>query len=157
MWLWGTRTTRVKTLPLTRELMWLRDTQQCLQHTDRKLTGSETHWLSPFSWSPEFSVPRQGNSVSVWSNPEREGSFGLAEPKIGTYFLAGIDSDGKEFACNAADLGSMLGSGKSPGEGHGNPLQYSCLENPMDRGAWWATVQGVTKGQTWLSDFHFCY
>ena len=77
-----------------------------------------------------------------------EGSFGLAEPKIGTYFLAGIDSDGKEFACNAADLGSMLGSGKSPGEGHGNPLQYSCLENPMDRGAWWATVQGVTKGQT---------
>ena len=157
MWLWGTRTTWVKTLPLARELMWLRDPRQRLQHTDWKLTRSETHWLSLFSWSPEFSVPRQGNSVSVWSNPEREGSFGLAEPKIGTYFLPGIDLDGKEFACNAADLGSMPGSGKSPGEGHGNPLQYSCLENPMDRGAWWATVQGVTKGQTWPSDSHFRY
>ena len=52
---------------------------------------------------------------------------------------------GKESACNAGDLGSIPGSGRSLGEGHGNPLQYSCLENPMDRGAWWATVHGVTK------------
>ena len=44
----------------------------------------------------------------------------------------------------------MPGSGRSPGGGHGNPLQYSCLENPIDRGAWWATVQGVAKGQTSL-------
>ena len=43
------------------------------------------------------------------------------------------------------DAGSIPGPGKSPGGGHGNPLQYSCLENPMDRGAWWATVHGVTK------------
>ena len=42
--------------------------------------------------------------------------------------------------------------GRSPGEGNGNPLQYSCLKNPMDRGAWWATVHGVTKSQAWLSD-----
>ena len=48
------------------------------------------------------------------------------------------------------DLGSIPGLERSPGEGHGNPLQYSCLENPMDRGAWWATVQGVTESQTWL-------
>ena len=47
------------------------------------------------------------------------------------------------------------GSGRSPGEWNGNPLQYSCLENSMNRGAWWATVQGVTKSQTPLSDFHF--
>ena len=46
------------------------------------------------------------------------------------------------------DTGSILGSGRSPGEGHGNPLQYSCLENPMDRGAWRATVHRVTKSQT---------
>ena len=46
------------------------------------------------------------------------------------------------------DVGLVPGSGRSPGEGNGNPLQYSCLENPMDRGAWWATVHGVTKGQT---------
>ena len=56
-------------------------------------------------------------------------------------------SDGKESACNAGDPDSMPGSGRSPGEGNGNPLQYSCLENPMDRGAWWATVHGVTKGR----------
>ena len=49
-------------------------------------------------------------------------------------------SDGKESACNMGDLGSILGLGKSPGEENGNPLQYSCLRNPMDRGAWWATV-----------------
>ena len=50
---------------------------------------------------------------------------------------------------------SIPGLGRSPGEGNGNPLQYSCLENPMDRGAWWATVHGVAKSWTWLSDFTF--
>ena len=53
------------------------------------------------------------------------------------------------------DQGSIPGSGKSPGEGNGNPLQYSCLENPMDGEAWWATVHGVTKSRTQLSDFTF--
>ena len=56
-------------------------------------------------------------------------------------------------ASNAGDLGLIPGSGRSPGEGNGNPLQYSCLENPMDRGAWRATVHGVTKSQIRLSDF----
>ena len=54
-------------------------------------------------------------------------------------------SVGKESACNAGDLGSILGSGRSPGKGNGNPLQYSCLENSMDRRAWQATVHGVTR------------
>ena len=54
-------------------------------------------------------------------------------------------SVGKESACNAGDLGSIPGLGRSPGEGNGNPLQYSCLENPMDRGAWRATVHGVAR------------
>ena len=54
-------------------------------------------------------------------------------------------------ACSAGDLGSMPGSGKSPGEGNVTPLQYSCLENSMDRGAWQATVHGVAKSQTQLS------
>ena len=66
-------------------------------------------------------------------------------------------SEFKESACNAGDLGSIPGSGRSPGEGNGNPLQYSCLENPMDRGAWWATVHGVTKSRTLLSDFTFTF
>ena len=58
----------------------------------------------------------------------------------------------KKSACNAGDPGSIPGLGRSPGEGNGNPLQYSCLENPMDRGAWRATVHGVTKSWTQLSD-----
>ena len=62
-------------------------------------------------------------------------------------------SEVKASACNAGDLGLIPGLGRSPGEGNGNPLQYSCLENPMDRGAWWATVYGVAKSQTRLSDF----
>ena len=56
--------------------------------------------------------------------------------------------DGKESACNAGNLGLIPGLGRSPGGGHGYPLQYSCLEKPMDRRAWLATVHGVTKSQT---------
>ena len=61
-------------------------------------------------------------------------------------------SDSKETACNARDLGSIPGLGRSPGEGNSKPLQYYCLENSMDRGAWWATVLGVPKSQTRLKD-----
>ena len=58
-------------------------------------------------------------------------------------------------ACNVGDPGSIPGLGRSSGEGNGSPLQYSCLENPMDGGAWWATVHGVAKSQMRLSDFTF--
>ena len=61
-------------------------------------------------------------------------------------------SASKESACNVGDLGSIPGLGRFPGEGHGSPLQHSFLENSIDRGVWWATVYGVTKGQTQLSD-----
>ena len=61
-------------------------------------------------------------------------------------------SEDRASACNAGDQGSIPGLGRSPGEGHGYPLQYSGLENPMDRGAWGATVHGVAKSQTRLSD-----
>ena len=64
-------------------------------------------------------------------------------------------SEVKASACNAGDLGSIPGLGRSPGEENGNPLQYSCLENPMDRGALWATVHRVVKSRTRLSDFTF--
>ena len=64
-------------------------------------------------------------------------------------------SDGKVSVYNAGDPGSIPGSGRSPGEGNGNPLQYYCLENPMVRGAWQATVHGVAKSQTRLSNSTF--
>ena len=65
-------------------------------------------------------------------------------------FMLGLPrgSDSKESACNAGNPGLIPGSGRSLGEGNGNLLQYSCLENSMDRGDWWATVHGVAKSQT---------
>ena len=65
-----------------------------------------------------------------------------------------MDLNGKESACHAGDPGSIAGLGRSPGEGNGNPPQYSCLEKPMDRGAWLATVNAVAKSQTQLSNIH---
>ena len=78
---------------------------------------------------------------------------------LDNYPLSGLpgDSDGKASAYNAGDLGSIPGSGGSPREGNGTPLQYSCLENPIDRGAWWAIVHGVAKSRTRLSDFTFFF
>ena len=68
-----------------------------------------------------------------------------------------IGSEDKASACNMGDPDSIPGLGRSPGEGNDNPLQYSCLENPMDRGAWWATIYGVTKSRTRLNDFTFTF
>ena len=59
---------------------------------------------------------------------------------------------GEESVCNEGDPGSIPGLGRYPGEGNGNPLQYPCLESPMDRGGWWAIVYGVAKSWTQLSD-----
>ena len=70
----------------------------------------------------------------------------MREEKKNFFYTGG--SDGKASACNEGDPGSIPGSRRSPGEGNGNPLQYSCLENSMDGGAWQATVHGVAKSQT---------
>ena len=89
---------------------------------------------------------------------------GSASPHLlglGFFFLALLGfpsgSDGKESTCNAGDLGSVPELGRYPGEGNGNPLQYSCLENSMDGGAWWAAVHGVAKSWTRLSNFTFTF
>ena len=73
--------------------------------------------------------------------------FSLLSCKSSLYILRENpnSSVGKETTCSAGDLGSIPGSGRSPGKGNGNTLQYSCLENPMDRGAWQATVHGVSR------------
>ena len=100
--------------------------------------------LKTFSLWSQVSVP----SMKLMGNPF------LIEALIlfgGSY---GCSSDGKESVWNAGHPGSILGSGMSPAEGRGNPLQCSCLENPMDRGAWGAMVHGVAKRQTRLSDGH---
>ena len=91
------------------------------------------------------------------ASPEWTQFVGVALERVSALFqeegflLLPNGSSGKESACNAGDTGdagSIPGSGRSPGEEHGNPFQYSCLENPMDRRARWATVLGVTKSQT---------
>ena len=86
----------------------------------------------------------------------------ICKPCLRSYTYEGIymppslgfpsGSDGRAPACNAVQPGLIPGLGRSPGEGNGNSLQYSFLENSMDRGAWWATVYGVTKSLAWLND-----
>ena len=71
--------------------------------------------------------------------------------------VSSLAAHGRKSTWNAGDLGAVPGLGRSPGEGNSYLLQYSCLENPMDRGAWWATVHGVTKSQAPRSNFHFCF
>ena len=82
-----------------------------------------------------------------------KGHKGFQESSAIVYLLMGFPggSEGKASACNAGDPGSIPWSGRSPGEGNGTPLHYSCLENPMDRGAWQATVHGIAKSRTLLS------
>ena len=74
--------------------------------------------------------------------------FSIVSLQFGLY----LGSDGNKSACNARDLGSIPRSGRSPGDGNGNPLQYSWLGNPMDRGTWQAIVRAVAKSQTQLSN-----
>ena len=76
--------------------------------------------------------------------------YRICSPPVSLWLPVCPGSDGKESACNAGDPGLIPESGRSPGGGNDNPLQYSCLENPMDRGAWWATVHGLAKSQTQL-------
>ena len=107
----------------------------------------QEHWSGLPSSSPRvqsIGLQRVGHD---WASSTAE-SLDLGEE-----FLCG--SVGKESACSAGNLGLIPGFGRSPGGGHGNPLKYSCLENPMDRGAWQATVHGVAKSQIRLNDFHF--
>ena len=87
--------------------------------------------------------PRASAPASMkWGSP-KDDLWALSEPG---------GSGSKESACQEGDMGLIPGSGRSPGGGNGNPLQYSCLVNPLDRGAWRATVYGVPKSRTQLSN-----
>ena len=85
------------------------------------------------------------NYLDLYSVASKGKLYKLLGVKILKMWFVGVRSVGKESACNVEDLGLIPGSGRSPGEGNGNPLQYSCLGNPMDRGAWWATAHGVAR------------
>ena len=98
-------------------------------------------------WSGTNQCPHGGLLGPIGPGPlAHQVSSALPELLCSTHSLGFPGgSDGKESACNSGDLSLIPGSGRSPGEGNDNPLQYSCLENSMDRGAWWATVHGVAK------------
>ena len=119
---------------------------------------------------PRSSVTSRGQSQPRWSwrgtdlrRLESSVDFSHLHTEVGlgpSFKLFRVSSfpggsEDKVSACNAGDPGSIPGLGKSPGEGNGDPFQYSCLENPMDRGAWRATVHGVSKSWTRLNDFTF--
>ena len=125
-------------------------------------------WLSDFTFTFHFHALEKEmathSSVLAWRIPGMGEPGGL--PSLGSHRVGHDWSDlaaamayrdfpgssySKESAYNAGDLGSVPGLGRSPGEGNGNPLQYSCLDNPMDREARWAIVHGVTKSRTWLN------
>ena len=91
----------------------------------------------------DATIKMRGNQAP-WRQISLGGNSSL---RRGYYILFPGGSDGEKSACNAGDLGSIPGSGRSPGAGNGNPLQYTRLENPMDGGARWATAHGVTKSQ----------
>ena len=116
----------------------------CLEHPlDRApVHGVSKSWTWLSNYVNWFFIPK---NHMVKKQPENKNGI------IWVGFPGG--SDGKVPECDVGDPGPIPGSGRSPGEGNGNPLQYSCLENSMDGGAWWATVHGVAKSRTWLSDF----
>ena len=111
-----------------------------------------------FTTSATWEACENSEKSVICSLEERYWQSDLGSPASGTernkclLFRSHLNfpggSDGKASACNAGHLGSIPGLGRSPGEENGNPPQYSCLENPMDRGAWWAMVHGVAKSWT---------
>ena len=122
-----------------------------------KISWRRAWQLTPVFLSGEPHRQRSLVGYSIWGYTELDTTEAALAETSSSYstlnkgFPGG--SEVKASVCNAGDLGSIPGSGRSPGQGTGNPLQYSCLENPMDGEALWTTVHRVTKSQTRLSDF----
>ena len=95
-----------------------------------------------------FSKRSQNQLIVISGRHEKGEGWKIAKMVLNILKCFPCSSVGKESACNAGDPGSIPESGRAPGEGNGNPLQYSCLENPMDGGSRWATVHGVARSQT---------
>ena len=134
---------------------WDHSEEQVATFCQTRTCGPQRTWNrghpSPRSWFSES--PFLHISSRCQPIPCTEPSL-ITASLTGTY-RAGIFPGGsvvKNLPADAGNAGLIPGSGRSPGGGNGNVLQDSCLDNPMDRGAWWATVPGVAKSQTWLSD-----
>ena len=116
-------------------------------------TTTEVPWailtLGPELWLRQSNQKEE--TVRLVSKEKKRSKYVLSNDIANQLLGFPGSSNGKESACNTGDLGLIPESGRSPGEGHGNPLQYSCLKNPMDRGAWWAMVHGVAEsvGHDW--------
>ena len=123
------------------------------RHLEKECLVSGAHWTD-VSWEIKAYVHYAPETGARWAGERtRGGRVCLPLDWTESWLCCFPDSsDGKESAYNIGDLGSIPGLWRSPGEGNGNPLQYSCLENPMDRGAGQATVHGVTESQTQLND-----
>ena len=148
---------------LSHGLKWLDSFRACSsfredrEFSDHLLLGRLSHgWIEQTVYSEALkAIPKKKKELSIIlkNNP------GCARPMIQQFFawfwgqapLFPGGADNKESVCNARDPDSIPALGRYSGGGNGYPLQYSCLENPTDRGAWWATVHGATKSQTWLN------
>ena len=123
---------------------------QCQRPTrDQRSSGQKTNWLP--AWRSHLALfyvswPSCQSYLAACFFPTFRASISL-HPITHTFYPNPTCT-----ACSAGDPGLIPGSGRSPAEGNGNPLQYSCLENSMDKGAWQATVHGVTKSRSWLSN-----
>ena len=116
-------------------------TQDCLQYL-QELLALRKKYLSSLNDLKPSRAPGVSSTSSKSSRGVKKSAAKEMKVSATVDFPGG--SDDKEIACNAGDLSSIHGLGRSPGGGHGNPLQYSCLENPMDRGAWRAIVHGIS-------------
>ena len=134
-------------IPWTGELGGLQS-MQSQNWTRRKQLGMHAHNVFKLLKTGDVGTPLAVHWLRLHTSKAKGASL---IPGQGTKRLP-RGSVVKNLPANAGDAGSIPGSGRSPGGGNGNPLQYSCLENSMDRGAWQATVHGVTKSRTRLSD-----
>ena len=134
-----------------RELVMDREAWSAAAHGVAKIQTRLSDWteLNMLPWHEIILFTRWGACVASRSKFDKTLKyFGIIYQGKGGFPGGSVV---KNPPANAGDMGSIPGWGRSLGGGHGKPLQYSCLENPMDRGTWWATVHGITKSQTWLS------
>ena len=116
---------------------------------EHKLCNQQFKSIKSTSVPGQPSIEKKDQTWVLISTPASTGSI-FEQVKLSKRFIGG--SGGKESTCNSGDLDLIPGSRRSPGRGYGNPLQYSFLENSKDRVAWQATVHGIAKSWTWLSD-----